>query len=543
MTTITARHRRPKPERISDIESEEGYLCGLIEFLIDKPEEGRKQCDAGTVSLFSDHRHREIFLGLRDVFATDNPTRHDLPAAIRRHVHDAAAGGVTDPAIIRHSELLATIDASPGAYILGCVRHLGRLVEIHHRQMLADAAANATAAAAGDGVTAEHIEALAASLSRLKDSIAGNRTSDRKLNIQPFSAIKKRPKEWLWKNRIVDGGLTILTGPVGNTKSLLSIDIAARVSLGSMWPDNSGHAPKGGVLLFGNEDEPDCVLKPRLEEAGADESMVRYCWGSLVRGQKYDDPVKLEHDIGLLRVALDEFPECRLIIFDPLTDYIDGDHNSAAEVRAAVMPLVQLAQERKIAVVAVCHQSKKNDLGAVQKIAGSNAFAQVARVIICVGDDPENDTGTYDRKRIMLVAKCNYGGEGTGQSYRLKRRDGDEVHLEWIDGEIVMRADELVRKPSGGVAHREKRANAIETLRDILAAGEVLASKVEESMHAGGFSRRQIDAAVEALAVIKRQAGRAWHWSLPSSPGRFPEFDQFEPDDLEEWADPFPKPR
>jgi putative DNA primase/helicase len=547
MTTSAARNRQRQPERISDIESEEGYLCGLIEFLIDKPEEGRKQCDAGSVSLFSDHRHREIFLGLRDVFATDNPTRHDMAAAIRRHVRDAAAGGVTDPAIIRHSELLAMIDASPGAYILGCVRHLGRLDEIHQRQMLADVGAGAVTAATNAGVTAEHIEALEASLSRLKDAIANNRTVDRKLSLKSFDTIEAKPIEWLWRNRIIDGGLTILTGPVGNTKSLLSIDIAARVSLGSRWPDNTGHAPKGGVILFGGEDDAETILAPRLIWAGADRSMIRHCSGAAVRGRDYDDPVRLENDIGLLRAALDDFPECKLIVFDPLTDYIDGDHNSGGEVRAAVMPLVKLAQERKVAVLAVCHQTKKNELGAVLRIAGSTAFSQIARVIIAVGEDPEDDTETFDRRRVAIVAKGNYGGEHTGQAYRLKRPDGDQdgVYLEWIGGEVVMRADELVRKPSGGGVHQEKRTDALNHLRHILTEGEVLASEATARMEAAGFNRRQIDAAIKSLGVVKRKDRNAWHWGLPSSPGRFQEFDAWEPygDNAEEWRDPFPKAR
>jgi hypothetical protein len=246
-----------------------------------------------------------------------------------------------------------------------------------------------------------------------------------------------------------------------------------------------------------------------------------------------------------LRAALDDFPECKLIVFDPLTDYIDGDHNSAAEVRAAVMPLVQLAQERTLAVIAICHQSKKNELGAVQKIAGSGAFSQVARVVVCVGDDPQDETATYDRKRIMLVAKSNYGGEGTGQSYRLKRRDGDDVHLEWIDGEVAMRADELVRKPSGGGVHQEKRTNAVNHLRHILTAGEVLASEATAAMEAAGFGRRQIDEAKKSLGVVSRKDRNAWHWGLPSAPDRFQEFDAWEPygDNAEEWRDPFPKAR
>ncbi len=550
-TGMTRSGRKPAPpvERIANVEAEAGYLNGLVEFLIVDVEGGRKLHAAGSVSLFSDQRHREIFLGLRDVFASNKPVFTGVPDAIRRHVVDPVAGNVTDPAVVMYAGILDAIKepTSVGAHMLACPRHLSTMEEYHQRRLLADAGAQAVAAAHAGRVDANDIDLLSQQCERTKDAIANNRTVDRKLSLKSFDTIEAKPIEWLWRNRIIDGGLTILTGPVGNTKSLLSIDIAARVSLGSRWPDNTGHAPKGGVILFGGEDDAETILAPRLIWAGADRSMIRHCSGAAVRGRDYDDPVRLEHDIGLLRAALDEFPECKLIVFDPLTDYIDGDHNSGGEVRAAVMPLVKLAQERKVAVLAVCHQTKKNELGAVLRIAGSTAFSQIARLIIAVGEDPEDDTETFDRRRVAIVAKGNYGGEHTGQAYRLKRPDGDPdgVFLEWIGGEVVMRADELVRKPSGGAAHKEKRSNAVDHLRRILTAGEVLASEASAEMEVAGFNRRQIDAAIKSLGVVKRKDRNAWHWGLPSSPGRFQEFDAWEPygDNAEEWRDPFPKAR
>jgi len=538
----------PAVERIANVEAEAGYLNGLVEFLMINVEAGRKLHAAGSVSLFTDQYHREIFLGLGDVFSSKKPVLSNVPDAIRRHVFDAVAGDVTDPAVaLFHGIAEEVANISPGAHMLACQRHLATIEEFHHRRLLADAGAQAVVVANAGRVGVNDIALLAQQCERTKDAIANNRTVDRKLNLKSFDTIEAKPIEWLWRNRIVDGGLTILTGPVGNTKSLLSIDIAARVSLGSRWPDNTGSAPKGGVILFGGEDDAETILAPRLIWAGADRSMIRHCSGAAVRGRDYDDPVRLENDISLLRAALDNFPECKLIVFDPLTDYIDGDHNSGGEVRAAVMPLVKLAQDRKVAVLAVCHQTKKNELGAVLRIAGSTAFSQIARVIIAVGEDPEDETATFDRRRVAIVAKGNYGGENTGQAYRLKRPDGDQagVHLEWIGGEVVMRADELVRKPSGGGVHHEKRNNAVNHLRQILTAGELLSSEATTAMEEAGFGRRQIDEAKRSLGVVSRKARNAWHWGLPSASDRFPEFDAWEPDgdNAEEWRDPFTKPR
>ena len=47
------------------------------------------------------------------------------------------------------------------------------------------------------------------------------------------------PIVWLWPGRIAIGKLTMLSGDPGLGKSLLTIDLSARVSIGAAWPDSS----------------------------------------------------------------------------------------------------------------------------------------------------------------------------------------------------------------------------------------------------------------------------------------------------------------
>jgi hypothetical protein len=49
--------------------------------------------------------------------------------------------------------------------------------------------------------------------------------------------VPRRPVEWLWPNRIAIGKVTLLVGDPGLGKSLVALDIAARVSRGTPWPD------------------------------------------------------------------------------------------------------------------------------------------------------------------------------------------------------------------------------------------------------------------------------------------------------------------
>ena len=55
----------------------------------------------------------------------------------------------------------------------------------------------------------------------------------------PLSEIKTQQITWLWKSRIPQGKITLLEGDPGMGKSLLAIDIAARVSTGRPMPGDS----------------------------------------------------------------------------------------------------------------------------------------------------------------------------------------------------------------------------------------------------------------------------------------------------------------
>ena len=55
---------------------------------------------------------------------------------------------------------------------------------------------------------------------------------------------------WLWPGRIPIGKVTLLVGDPGNGKSLVALDIAARVSRGAAWPDEPQVQGSPGWISF-----------------------------------------------------------------------------------------------------------------------------------------------------------------------------------------------------------------------------------------------------------------------------------------------------
>jgi putative DNA primase/helicase len=375
----------------------------------------------------------------------------------------------------------------------------------------------------------------------------GNQRPQRRLVLVRASDIECSEINWLWPQRIVGDGLTIITGPVGISKSLISVDVAARVTTAGKWPDATGHAPQGSVILFGAEDDAGKVVVPRLMAAGADLSRVHVCQGTVDDDDGTDDgdqspevaAMILERHIGELRAALDDVADCRLIVFDPLPDYIAADENKSAEVRAALVPLARLAQERNVAVVAVAHQNKKNDLTTVQRIAGSSAFAQIARVVLSIGTHPEDADKQAGKRRVMLVSKNNYGETNVGQAYAIETRASGQPGLVWQAGTLTMDADEIARRPTGGSVHEGRRGEAVDALRDLLQTGEQSAAAITARLQDTGLGRRQIDHAAGVLNVIKIKHRDGWYWRLPArramddAPQPEPAFAAWAPDEID----------
>jgi len=64
-----------------------------------------------------------------------------------------------------------------------------------------------------------------------------------------LSEVEPERVEWLWTGRLPLGKLAVLDGDPGLGKSVVTLDVAARVSAGLELPDGQQCKPAGVVLL------------------------------------------------------------------------------------------------------------------------------------------------------------------------------------------------------------------------------------------------------------------------------------------------------
>lgn len=203
--------------------------------------------------------------------------------------------------------------------------------------------------------------------------------------LRRLSDVESKPVQWLWEGRLALGKLTLLAGDPGLGKSFLSLDVAARVSRGDVWPDGRGQAPAGEVLLLSAEDDAEDTIKPRLEAACAECGKIVILDGLQIGNRKRQ--VTLAH-LSVIEAALDQVPDCRLLIVDPISAFCgDSDSHKNAEVRALLAPLSELAARRGLAVLAVTHL-RKGDGAAIYRAMGSLAFTAAARAVWAVSKNP-----------------------------------------------------------------------------------------------------------------------------------------------------------
>ncbi len=310
---------------------------------------------------------------------------------------------------------------------------------------------------------------------------------------------------WLWLKRIPLGRITLLVGNAGDGKSFLTMDITARVTTGAEWPDGTTPDP-GSVILISAEDDPADTIRPRLTAQGADLTKVH-----LLQQITLDD-------VDTIEAAIKEAEDCKLVVVDPIGDFLVTNANSEIHVRQALQPINELASVFGVAVLLVAHPSKAGAKSADDRVLGSRAFTAVARAVWHLIRDAEDES-----RRLLLPGKNNLAPANTGLAFSIC---GSPARVEWETEPVDISADDALaalrnRKSKPGPPRTEV-IRASKWLREALAQGPRTANELTDEWtngHSG--SEKTLERAKKELSVKSEKKGdpNCWIWSLPSKNG------------------------
>ncbi len=333
--------------------------------------------------------------------------------------------------------------------------------------------------------------------------------------------VEPREVRWLWLGRVPLGRITLLVGRPGESKSLLTTYMAARVSTGMPWPDGQ-ECPAGSVILISAEDGPNDTIRPRLDANLANVRKVHLM--SAVRrtsqdGQLHEVMFTLA-DVANLELALKELPDCRLIVVDPIGSFLGGktDAHRDNEVRSILAPVAKLAEKYGPAVLVVAHTRKSAGSFADDLALGSRAFTGIARAVWHV----TRDSNSKDR-RLLLPGKNNLAAESTGLAFSII---GTPPAIAWEPAPVAMTADEAlaVQNCRKEDSKPGPEPEALNQAADWLAAEladlvERPVKKLREDAEAAGLNWRSVQRASNKLGVRVYRAGFGGGcvWQLPTS--------------------------
>lgn len=293
------------------------------------------------------------------------------------------------------------------------------------------------------------------------------------IELLTLSKVKGKKLEFIKYPNLIAGKLHIIAGDGGTGKSQITLGWAAALSKsGGVWDDGSINQEYANTLIWTCEDDPEDTVKPRVSVLNADMDKIH-----LINTIKKDNkPRRFDPstDIAALEIRAKKLGNVKLIILDPLINVCKNDTYKAKDVRMDLQPVVDLAQRLKCVVVGIAHFNKGTGGTLRDKISGSRAFtdfARVAMVSVKLKDHPEKlyATGTI---------KANNIGSGNARYYTIQTahaHENDEAietsRIQWgeeADCDIETLAQRYL---SNQERPQTKKANAKEIIMNELSSG------------------------------------------------------------------------
>ncbi|MBA2712573.1 MAG: AAA family ATPase, partial [Rubrobacteraceae bacterium] len=318
---------------------------------------------------------------------------------------------------------------------------------------------------------------------------------------KPLSEIQPEQVEWLWPRRIPKGKITVLDGDPDNGMSVLTTDLAARVTAGLDLPDGTATEAAGAVIVSAEDGAAD-TIRPRFDAAGGDPTRA------LLLGDY--EPFAIPGDILRLERAVRQVGAV-LVVIDPIMAFLSGDVNSNRDqdVRRALTPLKQMAERTGAAVILVRHLNKTQGGNPLYRGGGSIGIIGAARSGMVVGPHPDSD-----ELRVLAGQKNNLSLPPRSLVYGIETAHNGAARIAY-KGFSEATAAQLLRVPEDE-EEKSALAEAKEFLTSELARTPVTAKAIKKSAREAEISERTLRRAKQVLGVKSEKEGDgSWTWSLP----------------------------
>ena len=366
---------------------------------------------------------------------------------------------------------------------------------------------------------------------------------------------------WLWKDRLPKGKIVLLAGPSGSGKTFIALDIAARITTNTPFPNPScssqptpstfysqlsplsappcrptatpptqstahlvdfsaemaaatankspaeQHAKNcGSVLIITPEEDLIDNIRPRLEAAHADVNKVT---------------ATTDLCIDNLKSCTDQIEDLKLIIIDPLAFLVAND-NESPHIAPKLFDLYQHLFGRSISILALLpmHPGRADPL---HRIPGINSLAPFASIIYAASPD-HREENTQPNRRVLIQLKNSLSPLAPALAFNIENSavawSQDALPDENIDAIITAPR----RKPGPDPI---KLDQCTQWLYEFLAPNPRPQAEVLDAAASAGFSYITLRRAKDELKVQSKHAKEGhWLWRVPPNQLEYDNFDQ-----------------
>ena len=380
------------------------------------------------------------------------------------------------------------------------------------------------------------------------------------LVVKKMGAYKQKKQCWLWQDRVPIGTLTTIAGEPDQGKSLVTLDIAARLTTGKPFYGETETHEAADVLMLCAEDDPETTLAPRLAAVGADLDRVTLIESVILQagvGDTFVDRVaQLDQDLAKIEQVLEQNKDIKLIIVDPISSFLgNASMVKEQEVRRVLQPLVKICLKRRLAVILVAHFNKNSDTrSAIDRVGGAKAIVGLGRASwTCVREPKMEDNGKNEgveladpERRLFLKLKGNLTPTSVGglvytirtSRVQVEGDNGPEMveipHIVWLEKTESTAQDVVIDQNHKPTMQADKTKGARQWLKDYLrqSGGAAWSADIFRDASEYGYSVRMLQRALGSLTNYRSVRSGSGHtqWLEPGAKELTPNAIDLRPD-------------
>jgi hypothetical protein len=341
----------------------------------------------------------------------------------------------------------------------------------------------------------------------LQHNAKGSRITKSGIVEERLDRIQPQKTNWVWRNYIPAGRITIVAGDPGLGKSQIGVDLVSRISRGDGMPDGNAGRTSGTCAIATAEDHTAETIVPRVIAAEGNLKRIR-----VVRKVNIDGDnryLSLPRDIQRIYEYIKQ-GNLRMFVIDPLSAFMGAalDTYKDHDVRHALTPVEEVAEETNCAVLVIGHLNKKEDAATLYRVGGSIGFIGAARSVLAVSQANE------DEMRVLYSLKSNLSKRPPALSYQIDEVQLDEdIPISRVTWHGQSDFDpQKAGKNDGPQMQKECFEFCKEMFRE---SSEVLAVEIEENAKAAGIPMITLKRYKPKFRIGSKRIKDEWYWVEP----------------------------